>query len=145
MIAAYERGDTFGDIAARFRVSTASVQRVIRDAGVEPRRPGRHRALDGREQDALDLYNTGLSYSEVAEMLGVTESIVGRAIRSLGGARRQRGRSAVVGREDAIVVAYRAGATAKALAAEHHVSHDTIRSVLRARGVTIRPGGRRRS
>jgi uncharacterized protein (DUF433 family) len=105
------------------------------------------RLLVGRETEVAEAYRAGASVRQLAQKYGVSAVTVCRALDRAGQPRRPAGRrdSGVIGREQEIAAAYKAGATIAELAARFDCSVKPIRDALERAGVTRRAPGRGRS
>jgi uncharacterized protein (DUF433 family) len=104
------------------------------------------RLLVGRETEVAEAYRSGASVSQLAATYGVSAATICRALDRAGEPRRRAGRSdaGVIGREQEIAAAYRAGATIQQLADEYGCSVKPIRDALDRAGVQRRPSGQAR-
>jgi uncharacterized protein (DUF433 family) len=102
------------------------------------------RLLEGREADVVAGYEAGGTIDELAVRFGCSARPIRRALIDAGVTFRGSGRrSSAAGREARIAELYVAGATLDELAAEYGCQPRTIRRMLVAQEVTIRPTGRR--
>jgi len=77
----YEAGIPITELTENYRLSKASVLRLLRDAGVSMRRQG----LDPEQTaEAVRLYGSGLSLVRVGERLGFGPTSVANALRAAG-------------------------------------------------------------
>lgn len=102
------------------------------------------RLLVGQEPEIVEAYRRGDTIPQLAERYHCSTESIRTALRLEGVEARRRGpRSPLEGREDEVATAYRAGATVRELAERFGADVRTIRKVLAARDVPMRPPGRR--
>ncbi len=77
----YERGIHTTELTARYQVSKAGVLRLLREAGVDMRRQG---LSQEQANEAIRLYDTGLSLVRIGDRLGFGPTSVANALRAAG-------------------------------------------------------------
>lgn len=77
----YENGTSTTELTVTYRLSKASVLKLLQDAGVQMRRQGLN---DEQTEEAIRLYALGLSLMRVGEQLGFRQSTVASALRAAG-------------------------------------------------------------
>lgn len=104
------------------------------------------RLLVGREGEVAAAYTAGATVEELAERHGCSTTSIRSLLQAEGVVARARGpRSPLEGREAEVAAGYENGATVRELAETYGANGRTIRKVLAAEGVTMRPRGRRSS
>lgn len=106
-------------------------------------RPRRH-LTNAQVADLVSLYEEGASSRDVAAQLGVSRNAVLQLLRSTGASVRLQRHVLSEHEADVAVERYTAGSSLAEVAVELHVSPGTVSRALRARGVQLRPRGRRR-
>ena len=100
------------------------------------------RLLAGREAELVAAYAGGATVEELAERHGCSTTTVREVLAGEGVELRARGpRSPLEGREEQVAAAYEAGATVRELVDRFGANQRTVRKVLAAHGVTMRPPG----
>jgi len=139
----YKQGHSRTKIAARFDCDPATLNRVLRLQGVEIRpEPPRHVTTRKERERIVRLHHQGVSRSEIAAKIGCVQQTVSEILRKHGIRMRVHG-SCVYSDEDQQRIAglYQAGISMERIAADFDCKRSTVESVLRKRGVKIRPPG----
>jgi group I intron endonuclease len=166
----YQGGKTLEEIAEQFRSSTTPIRKRLRAAGVKIRNTGNpkgtHVGKDNwnygkhftipscrkfSDEDAINLYKSGLSLAEVGEKLGVCHSAINRRLILLGVTKRSRGVAARKGSKntafrqdiptDEVVSLYMSGLGATSIGKRFNTSAATIYGRLIKAGMKTRPLG----
>lgn len=98
------------------------------------------------EQRLVEAYRRGMTLEEIAERSRCTPMLIRRVLGEAGVLPPRRGRRYPFDPhvEEAIAVAYAAGASMEQIRARHGGTNRVIRYVLDHRGITVRPRGGRR-
>jgi DNA-binding CsgD family transcriptional regulator len=136
----YREGLEYVEIAARLKIGTTSVRRIVRRAGDALRR---HPWTDERREAVVALYKSGLSQEQIAEKLGTSQSRVFEALK-LCGVETRRGTwqkpTAWTGERDREVARlYLEHWTQKQIARRFGTNQSRVRESLKRSGTDSRP------
>jgi transposase-like protein len=102
------------------------------------------RLLVGSEPEVVAAYEAGETIESLARRHGCSTESIRSLLHARGVRTRPRGSpSPLVGREGEVAAAYREGATIRELVDRFGVNARTVRKVLSAEGVPMRPPGRK--
>lgn len=151
----YRSGETTEQIAKRYNVSPSTVNNALRRSGITLRPSGGRKGYGRVASLGPDLaarYVTGESIKSIAASIGASPNAVRMVVRDQGvtirsSADEQRGKPGKALRvwSDAEIAdvarCYEAGMSINNIARRHSSSDKTIRPLLEAQGITIRPRG----
>ena len=140
---AYQSGSTLEELARHYRVASETIRRVLDQAGVPRRRPGRRRHPLPSDEAIAAAYRGGATMPELAATFGCSLWPIRAALDRQDEVERRVGRPrASRGREGEIAAAYQAGETIAVVAERYQISKRTVVRIAEAHGVR-RPRYRR--
>jgi hypothetical protein len=134
-VALYESGHTLVEVAAVLHAGTPTVQKYLREAGVQTRRAARRGWPQEKVQQCIDLYEQGYTHKEIGQLIGAHPGCVGDELAKAGAESNHYWSEEEVGQ---LVDYYLAGANVTQCEKKFHTTHQTVRHHLLARGVGIR-------
>lgn len=80
LVADYKHGMTYRELSDKYNISTKSVYNVLHRANVQLRPRGKRPKKKYSHNEIVSLRKKGLSYSQIAQMVGISRWTVARVV-----------------------------------------------------------------
>ena len=139
---ANEAGKPIADIAAEMKIGAGTVYSVL-DQAFNPKERKSTPDMDACRRNAkfVELYQSGMTYDEIAEQENVNRTTVYQAVRRINAGDSGGRRAANAERDAKIVEMYKTGMVCREIAEQMNLTHATVYQIVRKADV-IEQGGR---